>query len=241
MRGRADFGIYVSLRLSDTSYLTLRARTSRPLQARVQLSWIIHVFALCAQGGRNVRAPSKRKPLIPEIDPLPPIYNDCDFQIIGCRIRPYMLTPRRVKIYCLTIILTNLTLFSFSIARSSGYSYGADFEEFYNAGSIFIQTPSRLYDLELQDQLFESHGGQGSLPYAYAPWFVLPFAVLTALPFKLAFTIWTIGSITLMSGAYFLCWREGFPLEWRWPGLFAALAFPPFQFFALRGGQVSAF
>src|SRR5262249_1912292 len=48
-------------------------------------------------------------------------------------------------------------------------------------------------------------------------------------------------SITLMSGAYFLSWREAFPLVWRWPGLFAALAFPPFQFFALRGGQVSAF
>ncbi len=154
------------------------------------------------------------------------------------------LTPQRVSIYCSVLIATNLLFFAFTIARDRGYD-GGDFRAFHNAGRIFVQYPhERLYDVGLQDALYESAGGSHSesLPFVYAPWFVLPFALLGQMPFLWAYLLWTMLSIGLLCAGYlFTAKTLALPKEWRIPGLLASLAFAPFQLYAIRGGQTSAF
>jgi len=154
------------------------------------------------------------------------------------------LTPQRVSTYCSVLIATNLLFFAFTIARDRGYD-GGDFRAFHNAGRIFVQYPhERLYDVALQDALYESEGGSHteSLPFVYAPWFVLPFALLGQMPFLWAYLLWTTMSIGLLCVGYLLTSRTlAFPKEWLIPGLLASLAFAPFQLYAIRGGQTSAF
>jgi hypothetical protein len=128
---------------------------------------------------------------------------------------------------------------------NTNYQVGADYQAFYNAGIIFNTQPrGRLYDLTLQDALYESQTGdsKGSLPFAYAPFFVLPCAVTARLPYVWGYLVWSLGSILLLYAGYALAWRAlDFPNHWYLAGLLAALAFPPFEFYTLRGGQSSAF
>jgi len=155
-----------------------------------------------------------------------------------------LLTPQRVSIYCSVLIATNLLLFAFTIARDRGYD-GGDFRAFHNAGRIFVHYPhERLYDLTVQDAMYESEGGSRteSLPFVYAPWFVLPFVPLGQLPFLWAYLLWTMISIALLCTGYLFTSKTlGLPGEWLIPGLLASLAFAPFQLYAIRGGQTSAF
>jgi hypothetical protein len=153
-------------------------------------------------------------------------------------------TPQRVSTYCSVLIATNFLFFAFTIARAQGYD-GGDFRAFHNAGRIFVQYPhERLYDVALQDALFESEGGSHteSLPFVYAPWFVLPFALLGQIPFLWAYLVWTVMSIGLICAGYLFTSKTlVLPKEWRIPGLLASLAFAPFQLYTIRGGQTSAF
>lgn len=162
----------------------------------------------------------------------------------ACSIAHMTLTPRRVKTYCALLILGNLSLLGFEIRRSHRYALETDFAAFYNAGQVFNAYPhSRLYDENLQTQTFGTLTDDytHSSPFVYPAWFVLPFAALARLPSALAFVIWVIVSLGMVSAGYMLAWHVlAFPTEWRLPGLFAALAFPPFQIFNIRGGQVAA-
>src|SRR6266404_3884458 len=153
-----------------------------------------------------------------------------------------LITRERVRNYSIAIIATNLLLLAVSCRQHPDYSMGGDFVAFYSAGEIFNTQPKdRLYDLEIQDQLYSSRAGKSSSPFAYTPWFVLPFAALARLPYIWAFAVWTVISIALLCTGFLISYRSmGLPMEWRWPGLFGALAFPPFQFFTLRGGHLSA-
>jgi hypothetical protein len=156
-----------------------------------------------------------------------------------------LLTPSRIKIYSATILATNFTLLLVSAWWSTNYQVGGDYQAFYNAGIIFNTQPhGRLYDLALQDALYESQArdSKGSLPFAYAPFFVLPCAVSARLPYIWAYLVWSLGSILLLCAGYTLVWRAlDHPNHWYLAGLLAALAFPPFEFYTLLGGQTSAF
>ena len=154
-----------------------------------------------------------------------------------------LLTPQRVSTYCVVIIATHLV--ALTIWPERGYAVGGDFRAFYNAGRIFNEQPhDHLYDVSLQDALYESQGGDKneSLPFVYAPWFVLPFALLARLSYVGAYLLWTILSISLLSVGYVLTARVlAIRSDWCLAGLLAALAFAPFQLFTIRGGQTSAF
>lgn len=156
-----------------------------------------------------------------------------------------LITPSRIKIYSATILATNLIFLLVSVWWNANYQVGGDYQAFYNAGIIFnTESHSRLYDLTLQDALYESQAkdNKGSLPFAYAPFFVLPCAVTARLPYVWGYFVWSLGSILLLCAGYTLAWRAlDFPNHWYLAGLLAALAFPPFEFYTLRGGQTSAF
>ena len=154
-----------------------------------------------------------------------------------------MLTPSIVKTYCALLLLGNFMLFGFQLRRDLRFAGDTDFLAFYSAGQIFNNSRSRLYDQELQKKTYELRTGDTghALPYAYAPWFVLPFSLLAKLSFIPAFLLWVLVSVALVMGGYFLVWKvSDFPPQWKLPGLLVALAFPPFQIFTIRGGQVAA-
>jgi hypothetical protein len=156
-----------------------------------------------------------------------------------------LITPSRVKIYCAVILATNFSLLLMSAYWNRNYEIGGDYQAFYNAGIIFNkEAHGRLYDLDLQDALYESQArdSKGSLPFAYAPFFVLPCALSAHLPYVWGYLAWSLGSILLLCAGYLLAWKAlDLPHHWNVAGLLAALAFPPFEFYTLRGGQTSAF
>lgn len=125
---------------------------------------------------------------------------------------------------------------------------GADFAVFYVAGSIFdLYSPERIYDINLHTQLYRGlfpgvpSGSQ--LPYANAPFFVLPFAMLAHLPYRWAYLIWMLISIGLYFGGLRLLWGtfESIPGNSWLTTLLLAFSFTPFLIEGLSGGQVSVF
>jgi|SRR5882672_12113822 len=139
-----------------------------------------------------------------------------------------LITPSRVKIYSAVILATNFTLLLVSAWWNTSYQVGGDYQVFYNAGTIFNTQPrGRLYDLTLQDALYESQTGdrKGSLPFAYAPFFVLPCAVVARLPYVWGYLVWSLGSILLLCAGYAFAWRAlDLPNHWYLAGLLVALA-----------------
>ena len=164
------------------------------------------------------------------------------------------LNRRYIQSVCCILLGIYLTLLivSFTINDRGrtvfGPYLGADFAVFYVAGSIFdLYAPEKIYDVSLHTQLYHSlfpdlpSGAQ--LPYANAPFFVLPFAVLAHLPYQWAYLIWIVISIGLYYGGLRLlrgiC--DSIPGD-AWPtALLLAFSFTPFLIEGLSGGQVSVF
>jgi len=125
---------------------------------------------------------------------------------------------------------------------------GADFAVFYVAGSIFNSyQPENIYDVDLHTRLYQGLfprvPPEGKLPYANAPFFVLPFALLAQLPYRWAYLLWMViscglyfGGLKVLRGTF-----DALPADdWR-TALFLALSFAPFLFEGVAGGQVSVF
>jgi Glycosyltransferase family 87 len=154
------------------------------------------------------------------------------------------LTTKRVKNYCLILIVVNSLMIALSFTRAgsgnlSGAPFGGDFIEFYNAGRILNHYgPQRLYDFQLQQDLVQEYVPGFSLPYVTPPYVAILFSPLALLPFPFAFLIWIFISVALYVGAVSL----GARLEFlpRGMTLLICLAFPPFLMLAIAGGQISA-
>lgn len=154
------------------------------------------------------------------------------------------LTAKRVKNYCLILIVVNCLMIALSFARAgsgnlSGAPFGGDFIEFYNAGRILNQFGSkRLYDFQLQQDLIQEFIPGFSVPYVTPPYVAILFSPLALLPFSFAFLIWIFISVALYAVAVSLIARlELLP---RGMTLLICLAFPPFLMLAIAGGQISA-
>jgi hypothetical protein len=113
------------------------------------------------------------------------------------------LTRRYIQSVCCLLLGFFLIVQTFSFLTNDkgrtafGPYLGADFAVFYVAGSIFdAYPPERIYDINLHTQLyrglFPGVPPDAQLPYANAPFFVLPFAVLAHLPYQWAYLIWMI-------------------------------------------------
>jgi hypothetical protein len=131
-----------------------------------------------------------------------------------------------------------LVLLCIGTSRDRTYQCCGDFQAFYNAGLILNSRPERLYDLEAQHELYVSQGGEeaADLPFLYPPFFALPCGLVARLPYVWGYFAWIIASLLLFSAGYLLVGRT-----WGVTGLVAALAFPPFEFYVMRGAQVTAF
>jgi glycosyl transferase family 87 len=161
--------------------------------------------------------------------------------------RPY------IQFICLLVLAVYLVAFVVSFATSAagrtvfGPYLGADFGAFYIAGRIFnTHSPDRIYDAQLHDQLYQEQfpgaPPDSHLPYANAPFFVLPFTVLARLPYPSAYLSWVVLSLVLYVAGFALIWKtlDGIPRDARFIALLLALSFMPFLVECLAGGQTSA-
>jgi len=161
--------------------------------------------------------------------------------------RPY------IQFICLLVLATYLVLLSVSFATNVrgrtvfGPYLGADFGAFYIAGKIFnTVSPDRLYDPALHDRLYHEQfpdaPPDSHLPYVNAPFFILPFTVLSRLPYSWAYFLWLALSIVLYVTAFSQIWKilKGIPRDaWR-IAMLLSLSFMPFLVECLAGGQTSA-
>jgi Glycosyltransferase family 87 len=122
----------------------------------------------------------------------------------------------------------------------------ADFAIFYTGALVFRQYgPTRLYDLELQEQLQrevlgESYFYSGLLPFNHPPFELLIFLPLSYLPYKAAFLLWvSLNGLSLLAIPALAA--QAAPGEFKkrtWTPLLAASSFYPFLV-CLWQGQVS--
>lgn len=163
------------------------------------------------------------------------------------------LTQHRVRFISVAVLVVvgALAVLSFATAKNNrtifGIQLGADYAAFYGAGQILNEyPPGRLYDMELQRQVFrELHpevSANAALPYANPPFLALPFRLLAKLPYAPSFVVWLLVSATFYLGALALMWRmtNTISRDARITGLLLALSFEPFIMECWLGGQLSA-
>lgn len=159
-----------------------------------------------------------------------------------------------IQSICKLILVTYLLALGVSFATqvtgrtAFGSQLGADFGAFYIAGTIFnTVSPDRIYDRGLQRRLyrevFPNAPADQELPYVNAPFFVLPFPLLSRLPYAWAYLCWFGISLGLFVYGFTLLWRTlpGLRGEDYRVALLLALSFAPFLVECLAGGQTSAF
>ncbi|HET8781664.1 MAG TPA: glycosyltransferase family 87 protein, partial [Pyrinomonadaceae bacterium] len=156
---------------------------------------------------------------------------------------------RKIAIVVLAIF-TIVLVVSFATAKRGrtvfGPFLGADFGAFYVAGQIYNNYgPASIYDAELHRRVYKENfpdaPADEQLFYANAPFFVLPFIVLSRLPYALAYLIWLAISISLYLAGFSIIWRTlNLPREIWLTALLIALSFWPFLVECLAGGQTSA-
>lgn len=161
--------------------------------------------------------------------------------------RPY------VQFICLLVLAVYLVVFVVSFATSAkgrtifGPYLGADFGAFYIAGKIFnTHSPDQIYDARLEHQLYQEQFPDAppdtQLPYVNAPFFILPFTLLSRLPYSWAYLFWVALSFALYVAGFTLIWRtlDGIPGDAWFVSTLLALSFMPFLVECLAGGQTSA-
>jgi len=159
----------------------------------------------------------------------------------------YIRTIAIVVLAIFTIVLT----VSFATAKRGktvfGPFLGADFGAFYVAGQIYHNYgAASIYDAELHRRVYKENfpdaPADEQLFYANAPFFVLPFILLSRLPYALAYFIWLLISVGLFIAGFSILWRTlALPREIRLTAVLVALSFWPFLVECLAGGQTSAF
>lgn len=161
--------------------------------------------------------------------------------------RPY------IQFICILVLAVYLVVVVASFATSAkgrtifGPYLGADFAAFYIAGKIFnTHSPDQIYDAGLHHQLYQEQfpdaPPDSHLPYVNAPFFILPFTLLSRLPYSWAYLFWVVLSLALYAAGFTLIWRtlDGIPGDAWFVSLLLALSFMPFLVECLAGGQTSA-
>ncbi len=115
------------------------------------------------------------------------------------------------------------------------------------AGQIYHNYgPASIYDAELHRRVYKEDfpdaPADEQLFYANAPFFVLPFIVLSRLPYAWSYFSWLVISVGLFVAGFSILWRTLIlPREIRLTAFLVALSFWPFLVECLAGGQTSAF
>lgn len=142
-------------------------------------------------------------------------------------------------ILCLTTQEKNTTVF--------GPTLGADYPAFYIAGKTLNSEPDRLYDLQLQYELYHQLAPRSPTdwfaPYPYAPFFAVLFQPLALLPYQWSYLAWLIIGVIFFSLGIWLLRNSGLNFaanNWLTATLLSA-SFTPFLFEGWLGGQTSPF
>jgi hypothetical protein len=152
-----------------------------------------------------------------------------------------LLTRDRVAHYCVGLLICAVVVQAFAFRRDK--RLGGDFAVFYAEGQIALNYPhNQLYNFELHDKVYASIvGAPISSPFAYAPWFTFPLALLARLPYLPAFLLWTSLSLVSLFFAFkLLANLIPLPSNWFGVGFLACVAFPPYLFYSLLNGQPTA-
>lgn len=158
----------------------------------------------------------------------------------------------RSEVACVAVIVLAVVLGAWAFVRSRsgttpfGSQLGGDFAEFYDAGQALNQGHARLlYDPTDQQRryhrLFPRLPASDALPYLYPPLAAEAFRPIAHLSYRLAFALWLVVSLALYGLGLWLAWRAvgGIPPPDRRTVLLLCLAFEPFLFEAVLGGQLS--
>jgi len=140
----------------------------------------------------------------------------------------------------LAVVVVCLCVFAASAVR--GGRIGYDFIGFYSPGRLLNEYPAeQLYDLAVQEQVFRGlQPGEPflTLPYVHAPFEALLFAVLSRLPYSIAYFTWLGCSALGYTGALLLLLRRFGPRDprWRRTALLLSWSFHPFVMESWLGG-----
>ena len=104
---------------------------------------------------------------------------------------------------CTLVLAVNIIVLAVSFGASTrgktsfGPFLGADFGAFYVGGKIFNEySRDRIYDIALHEQvykeIFPDVPPDSHLAYANAPFFILPFTLLSDLPYAWAYLSWLL-------------------------------------------------
>ena len=158
---------------------------------------------------------------------------------------------RRVS---LTVLVMSLLMLAVSLWTWDGNrtvfgpALGADFTGFYVAGTILNgDSPERLYDLELQNQLYHQLLPRAPvaerLPYVYPPFFTILFRPLATLPYFWSYLVWLGISVALFLAGFVLTIQDTPTLigRDRLTALLLCLSFQPLVIECWLGGQTSVF
>jgi hypothetical protein len=162
------------------------------------------------------------------------------------------LTPKRIRFVSVSVLVVAAVLLglTFATARNGltffGTELGHDYAAFYIAGKIQNEYgPHRLYDHELQQQLYHELlprvSREEGLPYANAPFLALAFRPLARLPYAWSYLVWLCVSFSLFAGGVALMLRitDALRGEDKITALLLVLSFEPFLFECWIGGQIS--
>ncbi len=163
------------------------------------------------------------------------------------------LNESYIRMICVLVLAAYLVILSISFGTNVrgrtifGPFLGADFGAFYIAGRIFnTYPPDRIYDSVLHQQLYQQQfpdaPPDSHLPYANAPFFILPFTLLARLPYSWAYFVWLLFSLALYVAGLALLWGtlKAIPDGFWLTTLLLAVSFMPFLVECLAGGQTSA-
>lgn len=157
------------------------------------------------------------------------------------------LTLERITVYAIASLLIGSAVIVTSLIQTPARASGAvDWPAFYNSGRIARSEPARLYDPQLQQELFSDVAptiDPRLVPYfAYTPFFSLVFVPLSFLPYLLAFAAWIVLCIAMLLIGLRLIWRTtNLPAEhFKYAAIFS-LCFLPFYAWTLFMGQTTAF
>lgn len=158
-----------------------------------------------------------------------------------------LLSLERLTVYAIASMVIGSAVIITSLIQTPARASGAvDWPAFYNSGRIAHSEPSRLYDPQLQQELFSDVAptiDPRLVPYfAYTPFFSLVFVPLSYLPYLLAFAAWIVLCVVMVLIGLQLIWRTtNLPAEhFKYAAVFS-LCFLPFYAWTLFMGQTTAF
>ncbi len=139
-----------------------------------------------------------------------------------------------------------VVLFWGKVKTGSGFfhDFASDFIYQYGMGHIWNEQPHRLYDYNLQVQVFQNiHQPPHGLRYGpspYPPFVAMFFSLFARLPYKFAYLTWLCISVALYAAGVLWALKAAFPHQRPMRSLFLcfALAYFPFFMNTLANGQL---